>query len=618
MSVTTRETAAGLLPLRPGHGDHATVHVNSERCAGCEECVVRCPTRALGIDPARWVTVADDALCVGCRQCQRVCPYQAITVAGPRAVAPRNDVPPLHPTRLRGSHAEIRPGFASWEDVLAEAGRCLDCPDPTCVEGCPAHVDIPGFIRALRDRNLADARQVLLEASFLSGICSRVCDQSIQCEGACSWSLAGGEAVSIGRLERFVADRGPEPVVERTSARGAGLRVAVVGSGPAGMAAIWELLSAAAHVTVVEREARLGGVLRWGIPSFTLPEAVVEAHVDAVTGPGLELRTGCELGRDVTLDALLADHDAVVLAHGASVPLVIPVPGADLPGVEEATTFLSLAKPVLEAGGLLDDLGESDHVLVLGGGNTAMDVARTVRRLGAAATAVEWMDERFARVRPDELAEARHEGVVIRFSTTLERLEGDEGGVRAAWLRHTVQPEVTRQPRLTSQPAQSLPVTRVIIALGYRVDREVAAGVVALPLRTAEPGHAIPDRRWTASGIPTGPVRAVGTQALQRELGLAVAGSPVHSGWWARLRRRTPEPAGRFRTTWWARLWRRQAEIGFAAAPTAYAGRVWVAGDALVGPSTVVGAMAQGRAAARAVLDTRPSRPEAERTGPPA
>jgi NADPH-dependent glutamate synthase beta subunit-like oxidoreductase len=245
-------------------------------------------------------------------------------------------------------------------------------------------------------------------------------------------------------------------------------------------------------------------------------------------------------------------------------------------------------------------------------------VARTVRRLGAAATAVEWMDERFARVRPDELAEARHEGVVIRFSTTLERLEGDEGGVRAAWLRHTVQPEVTRQPRLTSQPAQSLPVTRVIIALGYRVDREVAAGVVALPLRTAEPGHAIPDRRWTASGIPTGPVRAVGTQALQRELGLAVAGSPVHSGWWARLRRRTPEPAGRFRTTWWARLWRRQAEIGFAAAPTAYASRVWVAGDALVGPSTVVGAMAQGRAAARAVLATRPSRPEAERTRPPA
>ena len=148
----------------------------------------------------------------------------------------------------------------------------------------------------------------------------------------------------------------------------------------------------------------------------------------------------------------------------------------------------------------------------------------------------------------------------------------------------------------------------MIVALGYRVDGTVAASVVALPLPSIDQKGVIPDRRWTASGIPTGPASAVGTQALKREVGLAVAGSPVHTGWWARLWHRRAESAGRFRATWWAQLWKRQAEVGVATAPKPQAERVWVAGDALVGPSTVAGAMAQGRAAARAVLKTRPRR----------
>ena len=610
MSVIPRTGMDELLELRRGiRGvDHATVQVNAERCAGCQECVVRCPTHALSIDSERWIAAVDDSLCVGCRQCERVCPYHAISVSGPRVVAPRSQIPALDPIPLLSSTEEIRAGFHGWSEVLAEADRCLNCPDPTCMEGCPAHIDIPGFIAALRERDLRGARAVLVRSSFLSGICSRVCDQSVQCEGACSWSLAGGEAVAVGRLERFVADRGPEPEVERMSAEGVGLSVAVVGTGPAGVAAAWELLSASARVTMLEKLDEPGGVLRWGIPSFTLPEDVVGAHLDAVRSAGVELRTGCELGRDVSLDSLLEKHDAVILAHGASLPLSLPVPGADLPGVEEATGFLNRAKPVLEAGGRLPELGDGAHVLVVGGGNTAMDTARTVRRLGGAATAVEWMDERFARVRPDELAEAREEGVDVHFGTTVERFEGDGSGVHTVWLRRTVQRDGTRRPTVTRAPATRLPISRVIVALGYRVDPGVAAGVVTLPLPSTDPSRAIPDRRWTASGIPTGPPLAVGTQALRREVGLAVAGSPVHAGWWARLLRRRAEPPGRFRAAWWARLWKRQAEIGFAAAPTAHGDRVWVAGDALVGPSTVVGAMAQGRAAARAVLEARPQR----------
>jgi glutamate synthase (NADPH/NADH) small chain len=611
VSVAPRSGLGDLVELRRAttDADHARVRVNAERCAGCQECVTRCPTHALGIDENRWIATAEDSLCVGCRQCQRVCPYSAITVSGPRVVAPRGHPRRLEPLPMLGGTDEVRPGFHGWSEVLAEADRCLNCPDPTCMEGCPAHVDIPGFIAALRDRDLGRARAVLLEASFLSGICSRVCDQSVQCEGACSWALAGTEPVAIGHLERFVADHGTPPEVSRTSAEGAGLSVAVVGSGPAGVAAAWELLSASARVTMLEKDDEPGGVLRWGIPSFTLPAEVVRPHLDALRDAGLELRAGCELGRDTDLDALLGEHDAVILAHGASLPLSLPVPGAELPGVEDATAFLNRVKPVLEAGGKLEELGEGAHVLVLGGGNTAMDTARTVRRFGARVTAVEWMDERFARVRPDELAEAREEGVEVRFTTTLERLEGGSDGVSTAWLRRTVQRDGTRRPTVTRAPAEALPITRVVVALGYRVDAGVASAIVSLPLRATEPAHAIPDRRWTASGIPTGPAAAVGTQALQREVGLAVAGSPVHGGWWARLRGRRPEPPGRFRAAWWARLWRRQAALGFAAAPAPYADRVWIAGDALVGPSTVVGAMAQGRAAARAVLQVRPRRP---------
>ena len=587
---------------------HAIVHVNQERCAGCQECVIRCPTHALSINTEKWVAEADDALCVGCRQCERVCPYSAIAVTGPLVVAARAEAHPLKAEPLAGSQQEIRRGFQGWSEALAEADRCLNCPDPTCMEGCPAHVDIPGFITALRERNLDKAHDLLSLSSFLPGICSRVCDQSVQCEGACSWALAGGQAVSIGRLERFVADHGPQPQLEKESAEGAGLSVAVVGSGPAGVAAAWELLSASAGVSMFEKDEEAGGVLRWGIPSFTLPDSVVDPHLTALTAAGLKLRTSCELGKDVTLEALLAQHDAVILAHGASLPLGIRVPGADLPGVEDATSFLNRAKPALKGGTRPEGVGPGVHVLVLGGGNTAMDVARTLSRFGAEVTAVEWMDERFARVRPDELVEARDEGVQVRFNTTVERLEGDSGGVRTAWLRRTVQRQVTRRPKVVSGPAEALPVDRVIVALGYRVDASVAASVVALPLPSTDQTRVIPDRRWTASGIPTGPALAVGTQALKREVGLAVAGSPVHTRWWARLGHRRVESPGRFRATWWARLWRRQAEVGFAVAPTPQGERVWVAGDALVGPSTVAGAMAQGRAAARSVLLTRPRR----------
>ncbi len=572
-------TAAGDIPAPAGQ-PHVTVL--TDRCAGCQECVIRCPAGALAMDASRWVAVADDAMCVGCRQCERTCPFSAITVDGPLVVPGRSELPPQHPEWLTGDTSEIRPGFGSWEEALAEASRCLSCPDPTCVRGCPAHNDIPSFIRAIRDGDLAAAHDVLRRTSVLPDVCSRVCDQAAQCEGACSWSLAGGAPVTIGKLERFVAENAPVPPPARNELTGAGLSVAVVGSGPAGIGATWRLLEACASVTVYEREAEPGGLLGWGIPDFTLPPAIAARPWQQLVAAGARLHCGVDIGPGAISD-LLARHDAVILAHGASLPLRLPVPGGDLGGVTDATRFLKAGKAALRNGDeawFRDSFGlpapspggddsAAPQVLVLGAGNTAMDAARTARRLGLRAVCVDWVDERFALARPDELDEARHEGVDIRFLHTVARLEGDGGRVRRAVLARTRQTRADRRPKPLSGDREVLDVDLVVMAMGYRSDP--AFGPVLPGTPVARKSAVLPDRRWLASGILANPApefarrKPVGRLALDRETGLAASALPFQE-------------------------------------------RLWTAGDALVGPSTVVEAMAQGRRVAASILRTRPSR----------
>ncbi len=559
------------------------VRVLVDRCAGCQECVIRCPAAALHMDTATWVAVADSDACVGCRQCVRTCPFSAITVEGPIVVAERHDPAQARPASLLGDVSEVRSGFGTWAEALAEAQRCLACPDPTCVRGCPAHNDIPAFIAAVRDRDLARAHEVLRATSVLPDVCARVCNQAAQCEGACTWSLAGGIPVAIGRLERFVADQLPVPPPSTLPRRGADagadvLSVGVVGAGPAGIGAAWELLEAGAEVTVYERDERPGGLLGWGIPDFTLPEEIAARPWRQLEAAGVDLRCGAEI-RPEDLGALLAGHDAVVLANGAGEPLRLRVPGAELDGVVDATSFLRGAKAALEPGGSRQDLCSSlglhlGHgstpplVLVLGAGNTAMDVARSAIRLGLRALCVDWLEERFALARPDELDEARREGVEVRFSRTLARLVG-EGRVEQAFLSSTAQDRPEDRPKVLRLPPEVVDVGLVVMAMGYRNDPAFAAVAPGTPQRLEV--DALPDRRWTASGVLAAPAAGahrdpVGRLALRREQGL------------------------------WA-------------AAFAPRDRLFVAGDALIGPSTVVEAMAQGRRAAAALLSARPSRP---------
>ena len=548
------------------------VAVLSDRCAGCQECLVRCPSGAITLDSVSWVvSVADDA-CVGCRQCERTCPFSAITVIGPALVASRAEAVTRHPAELTGDTAETRQGLAGWDEALAEAARCLQCPDPTCVRGCPAHNDIPGFIAAIAARDLTGAHEVLAATTMLPDVCSRVCDQSLQCEGACSWSLAGAPPVAIGALERFVCDQAPvpPPVPASPVPAGESLSVAVVGAGPAGAAAAWELTQAGASVTIYDRDERPGGLLSWGIPDFTLPDAVAARPFGQLAAAGVELRSGTAV-HPADLPGLLADHDAVLLAVGASAPLRLPVPGADLAGVTDATSFLQRAKAVFEGGDRAAIFAEfsgtgrqARSVVVIGGGNTAMDVARSARRLGMAATCVEWLDPRFATVRADELAEARAEGVEVRFLTTLVELQGEGGRVSQAVLAPTRQDRPGKRPVVDTERPETIPADLVVMAMGYRVEKEFAAALPGTPVARVASG--LPDRRWQASGLLSAP-SPVGELALGREVGVMAAMMP-------------------------------------------FAERLYLAGDALTGPATVVEAMAQGKRAAQAIIASHPRRPD--------
>ncbi|MCK4177076.1 FAD-dependent oxidoreductase [Aciditerrimonas ferrireducens] len=575
----------------PTTGSGPRVTVLADRCAGCQECLVRCPTAALALDPETWTVVADETRCVGCRQCQRTCPFSAIVVEGPTLVAPRIDPGRRHPAPLEGDRSETRRPIATWAEALAEAQRCLDCPDPTCLLGCPAHNDIPAFLRAIRDGDLDRAHQVLRQTTVLPDVCSRVCDQAVQCEGACSWSLAGAPPVAIGALERFVADNAPVPPVlppepGDPTADAEGLDVAIVGSGPAAIGAAAELVAAGAQVTVFERDLVPGGLLRWGIPDFTLPDTVARRPWEQLVAAGVTLHLGQAVEPE-DLGDLAERFDAVVVATGAPEPLRPPV-GQDLAGVLDASTFLRAAHDALHQGGSLPFLPEDRErpadaparparVLVLGGGNTAMDVARSAVRLGATAVCVDWMDRRFAPVRPDELEEAEQEGVEVRFSTTLERLEGEGGRVRRAVLAPTTQRSATERPRVGPGARTVEEVDLVVAAMGYRVPAEVAAAGAGLPLRKVVPD--LPDRRWLGSGLVDG-------------------GTPA----WARH-----QPVGRLALG-------RESLRRAAALPRQP--RVWFVGDALSGPSTVVEAMTQGKVAAQAIRHHRPRRPDASTTPP--
>ena len=322
------------------------------------------------------------------------------------------------------------------EEAQMEASRCLNCKNPRCVAACPVGVKIPEFISKVVAGEFAQAASVIAQDSSLPAVCGRVCPQETQCEGSCILGIKS-EPVAIGKLERFVADWSrANGGVNPESAPATGHKVAVVGSGPAGLACASDLAKLGYEVTVFEALHRPGGVLVYGIPEFRLPkDEVVAAEVEAVKALGVKIETNVVVGRTVTIDSLLDEEgfSAVFVGSGAGLPKFMGIPGENLNGVFSANEFLT-RNNLMKA--YRNDYNTPIHagskVVVVGGGNVAMDAARTALRLGAETTIVYRRTEKELPARVEEVHHAKEEGIEFAMLTNpVEVLGDDKGWVRA-------------------------------------------------------------------------------------------------------------------------------------------------------------------------------------------
>ncbi len=321
------------------------------------------------------------------------------------------------------------------EEAQLEATRCLTCKNPRCVAACPVSVQIPRFIAHVAAGNFAEAAAVIAKDSSLPAVCGRVCPQETQCEGSCILGVKG-EPVAIGKLERFVADWSRENGgVKPEIAPANGHKVAVIGSGPAGLACASDLAKLGYEVTVFEALHRPGGVLEYGIPEFRLPkDKVVAAEIESVKALGVKIETNVIAGRTVTIDSLLDEEGfaAVFVGSGAGLPKFMGIPGENLNGVFSANEFLT-RNNLMKA--YRDDYMTPIHagkkVVVVGGGNVAMDAARTALRLGAETTIVYRRTEKELPARVEEVHHAKEEGIEFAMLTNPVEILGDEKG----WVR---------------------------------------------------------------------------------------------------------------------------------------------------------------------------------------
>lgn len=318
------------------------------------------------------------------------------------------------------------------EEAMEEASRCINCKNAQCIKGCPVSINIPGFVEKVKDGEFDNAYEIISQSSSLPAVCGRVCPQESQCEGKCIRGIKG-EPISIGKLERFVADYAMENGIKpKKSADSKGKRVAIIGSGPAGLTCAGDLAKMGYDVTIFEALHEPGGVLVYGIPEFRLPKtAVVAKEIENVKSLGVKIETNVVVGKSVTIDELMEEEgfDAVFIGSGAGLPKFMGIPGEQANGVFSANEYLTRSN-------LMKSFDENSNtpimrgkrVAVVGGGNVAMDAARTALRLGAEVHIVYRRSEEELPARVEEVHHAKEEGIIFDLLTNPVEILADENG----------------------------------------------------------------------------------------------------------------------------------------------------------------------------------------------
>lgn len=342
----------------------------------------------------------------------------------------RRAMPKQKPDVRSHNFSEVALGYTATLAV-EEAKRCIQCPKPKCVENCPVGINIPGFIKAIAEKDFRRGIDIMKEKNCLPAVCGRVCPQEEQCEETCVLVKKGGQ-IAIGRLERFVADweASQGKISIPTQSDKTGKRVAVVGGGPAGLTVAGDLIQLGHEVTIFEALHKMGGVLVYGIPEFRLPKAIVEREVNYLKMLGVELVTDFVVGRTRTIDSILEEYDAIFIGSGAGLPWFMDIPGENLNGVYSANEYLTRMN--LMKGFKFPEyhtpIRKHSRVMVMGGGNVAMDCARTALRLGAESRIIYRRSRSELPARLEEIENAEEEGVIFEFLTNPVRYIGDENG----------------------------------------------------------------------------------------------------------------------------------------------------------------------------------------------